>query len=69
MTPAKIGGDLGKDRLPILEVLSLHQRRPDVAGVIDVAIDLAGTQRIELDGLAHALALFDGEAGRLQMTF
>src|SRR4051794_15853311 len=52
----------------VLEVLPLHDQRPDVAGVIDHAIDLVVKQRLKLDPLACSRPAIDLEARLLKAT-
>ena len=59
-------GGLGVGDVAVFRVLAFHQGGPDVAGVVDAAIDLVVLQGEELDRLAHPLALIDAEAGGLQ---
>src|SRR5262245_34729403 len=66
MTLAQVARGLFERGLAACGIGALHDHRPDIAGVVDAAIDPAVEQGHELDSLRHALALVDGKAAFLK---
>src|SRR5262249_10869147 len=59
--------NFGAHGFGIWKLCPLHLQHPDVARVINTAVDLTAAQRLELNGLAHRFVLIDGKTGAAQL--